>query len=60
VKGDPLPALVGGFDLQKRSRSSGEYPAYTPADLNRGWHKEWFYIRNSVEAVRPGATGLGA
>ena len=23
---------------------------YTPCDSNRGWHGEWFYIRNPVEA----------
>ena len=24
------------------------YPAYLPYDSNRGWHGEWFYIRNLV------------
>ena len=28
----------------------GSYPAYTPCDSNQGWHGEWFYIRNPVEA----------
>ena len=23
---------------------------YIPYDSNRGWHGEWFYIRNPVEA----------
>ena len=26
----------------------GSYPAYIPCDSNRGWHGEWFYIRNSA------------
>jgi hypothetical protein len=30
VKGDPLPAPVWGFGLQKRSRSSGDYPCTPP------------------------------
>ncbi|RLM52734.1 hypothetical protein C2845_PMPSC055481 [Panicum miliaceum] len=51
VKGDPLPTSVGGFGLEKRSRSSADYLAYTPADSNRGWLEEWFYIRNLVEAT---------
>jgi hypothetical protein len=46
VKRDPLPAAVEGFGLQKRPRPVGDYPAYTPADSNWGWHEYWFYIRN--------------
>ena len=41
---------MGGFTLQKKLRPSGSYPAYSPYDSNRGWHGEWFYIRNPVEA----------
>ena len=36
--------------LQKKPRSPGSYPAYSPYDSNQGWHGEWFYIRNPVEA----------
>ena len=43
-------ASVGGFALQKKPRPSGSYPTYSPYDSNRGWHGEWFYIRNPVEA----------
>ena len=32
------------------------YPAYSPCDSNRGWHGEWFYIRNPVEAPFPAFT----
>ena len=50
-----LPRIVpiGGFALQKKPSASGSYPAYTPYDSNRGWHGEWFYIRNPVEAPFP-------
>ena len=41
---------MGGFALQKKPSASGSYPMYTPYDSNRGWHREWFYIRNPVEA----------
>ena len=44
---------VGGFALQRKSSSGGSYPAYIPCDSNRGWHGEWFYIRNPVEASFP-------
>ena len=40
----------GGFALQKKLSTSGTYPAYSPYDSNRGWHGEWFYIRNLAEA----------
>jgi hypothetical protein len=46
VKGGPELAPVEGFGLQKKPRKLGDYPVYTPTDLNRGWHDEWFYIRN--------------
>jgi len=35
----------------------GSSPAYIPYDSNRGWHVEWFYIRNPVEAPCPAFTG---
>jgi hypothetical protein len=44
-EGDSELAPIEGFGLQKKARGPGDYLAYTPADLNRGWHEEWFYIR---------------
>ena len=41
---------MGGFALQNKSRPSGSYPTYTLYDSNRGWHGEWFYIKNPTEA----------
>ena len=49
----PRIALVSGFALQKRPKPSVPYPAYSPSDSNRGWHGEWFYIRNPTEAPFP-------
>jgi hypothetical protein len=57
AKGDLELAPVRGFDLQKRARRSGDYPVYTPADSNRGWHEEWFYIRNVAGHPFPSFTG---
>ena len=49
--GNPLEATpMGGFALQRKPSAGGSYPTYIPYDSNRGWHGEWFYIRNSVEA----------
>ena len=47
-----LPKImpVGGFSLQKKPKPLTPYPAYSPYDSNWGWHGEWFYIRNSMEA----------
>ena len=30
---------------------------YIPCDSNRGWHREWFYIRNPVDAPFLAFTG---
>ena len=53
----PRTTPVGGFALQKRPKPSVPYPAYFPYDSNRGWHGEWFYIRNPTEASFPMFTG---
>ena len=50
-------ALVGGFALQKKPSVGGSYPVYIPYDSNRGWHGEWFYIRNPAEVPFPPFTG---
>ena len=48
---------MGGFALQRKLSAGGSYPAYIPCDSNRGWHGEWFYTRNPVEAPLPAFTG---
>jgi len=53
----PRTVPVRGFALQKKPRPSSSYPAYSPCDSNRGWHGEWFYIRNPAEAPFPPFTG---
>ena len=50
-------ASVGVFALQKKPSASGANPVYSPYDSNQGWHGEWFYIRNPVEAPFPAFTG---
>ena len=57
VGNPPEATLVGGFSLQRKPSAGGSYPAYIPYDSNRGWHEEWFYIRNPVEAPFPAFTG---
>ena len=58
-KGDlPRTTPVGRFTLQKKPSASGAYPTYTPYDSNRGWHGDWFYIRNLVEASFPSFIGV--
>jgi len=50
VGNPPEATPVGGFALQKKPSAGGSYPMYIPYDSNRGWHGEWFYIRNPMEA----------
>ena len=58
LEGKPLMiVLVGGFALQKKLSALGSYPVYIPYDSSRGWHGEWFYIRNPAEAPFPPFTG---
>ena len=57
VGNPPEIAPVGGFALQRKPSAGGLYPMYIPYDTNRGFHGEWFYIRNPVEASFPAFTG---
>ena len=45
LRSEAVIAPVGGFGLQRKP-GKASYPRYTPVDNNRGWHDEWFYIRN--------------
>ncbi|RLN28108.1 hypothetical protein C2845_PM05G19450 [Panicum miliaceum] len=54
AKGETSSAApVGGCGLQRRPRHDDVYPEYTPAESNKGWHGDWFYIRNPPEAPFP-------
>ena len=56
--GDPTEvAPMGVFALQRKLGMGDSYPTYLPCDSNRGWHGEWFYIRNSVVAPFLAFTG---
>ncbi|RLN22071.1 hypothetical protein C2845_PM07G23000 [Panicum miliaceum] len=37
----------------RRPRHDDVYPEYTPAESNKGWHGDLFYIRNPPEAPFP-------
>ena len=41
----------------EEAEAVGPYPAYSSYDSNRGWHGEWFYIRNPTEVPFPMFTG---
>ena len=42
-----------GVCLAEEAEAVSPYLAYSPCDSNRGWHGEWFYIRNLVEVPFP-------
>jgi len=50
-------APMRGFALSRKLSAGGLYPTYLPYDSNRGWHGEWFYIRNLAEAPFLAFTG---
>ena len=49
-------AEYGGVNFQLRSRKGGEYIHLPLATSNKGWHHEWFMIRN-FEPPLPAFTG---
>ncbi|RLN39003.1 hypothetical protein C2845_PM01G11200 [Panicum miliaceum] len=38
---------------ERRPHHDDVYPEYTSAESNKEWHGDWFYIRNSPEALVP-------
>ncbi|RLM48871.1 hypothetical protein C2845_PMPSC055782 [Panicum miliaceum] len=52
----PEEGRVSGTSREEsagKSRHDDVYSAYIPTDSNKGWHDDWFYIRNPTEAPSP-------
>ena len=48
--------MFGGATIQLRSGKSGEYINLPLASSNKGWHREWFLLRN-LSPESPAFTG---
>ncbi|RLN12923.1 hypothetical protein C2845_PM09G12570 [Panicum miliaceum] len=50
--GSNLGGAYAAF-VSRRPFHDDVYPEYTPTESNKGWHGDWFYIRNPSEAPFP-------
>jgi hypothetical protein len=56
-KGEDLLVLIGCASIHHRGRRSSEYMATALSKSNKGWHKQWFYLKNDTDAPLPIFTG---
>jgi hypothetical protein len=49
-KGEDLPVLIGCTSIHLRGHRSSEYMATALSKSNKGWHKQWFYLKNDTDA----------
>ena len=49
--------LMGYAGIQLRNNRVGEYPCMRLSTSNKGWHSQWFYLKNDVAIALPEFTG---
>jgi hypothetical protein len=49
-RGEDLPVPMGCASIHLRGRRSSEYMAVALSKSNKGWHKQWFYLKNDTGA----------
>ena len=52
-----LHVPVGCASIHLRSTRAGLYPLMRLTTSNKGWHSQWFYIKNDATAPLPSFTG---
>ena len=50
-----MPMWCAGIQL--RNNQVGEYPSMRLSTSNKGWHSQWFYLKNNATAPLPEFTG---
>ena len=48
---------MGCIGIQLQSNQVGEYPSMRLSTSNKGWHSQWFYLKNDTTAPLPEFTG---
>ena len=48
---------MGCAGIQLRNNWVGEYPSMRLSTSNKGWHSQWFYLKNDTAAPLPEFTG---
>jgi hypothetical protein len=49
-KGEDLPVPIGCASIHLRGRRAYKYMATALSKSNKGWHKQWFYLKNDTDA----------
>jgi hypothetical protein len=52
-----LHALVGCASIHLRNTRAGAYPLMHLTTSNKGWHSQWFYVKNDATAPLPAFIG---
>ena len=52
-----LHAPMGCASIHLRNNRGGTYPLMRLSTSNKGWHSQWFYVKNDAAAALPTFTG---
>ena len=52
-----LHVLVGCASIHLHNNRAGAYPLMRLSTSNKGWHSQWFYVKNDAAAPLPVFTG---
>jgi hypothetical protein len=52
-KGEDLTVPIGCMSIHLRGPRAYEYMATALSKSKKGWHKQWFYLKNDVDAPLP-------
>ena len=52
-----LHVPVGCASIHLRNNRAGAYPLMRLSTSNKGWHSQWFYVKNDAAAPLPVFTG---
>ena len=44
---------MGCADIQLQNNRVGEYPSMWLSTSNKGWHSQWFYLKNDAATPLP-------
>jgi len=57
VGGEEVNVPIGCASIHLRHTQSRDYPLMHLSTSNKGWHSQWFYVRDDVSAPLPMYTG---
>ena len=48
---------MGCASIHLRNNRANDYPLIHPSTSNKGWHSQWFYIKDDLSATLPKYSG---